>query len=146
MSVKLNDMKKKKEEILLVDDDPDDLFLLTEALQDVDNTYSYIEAYDGEAAMEILKGLSKSGEYPSLIILDINMPIMSGRELLTILKTHPVYKSIPVVVFTTSSNPFDRHHCQQYQVELITKPLSHKGLHGVAKYMLKHCHKVVATA
>ena len=137
---------KKKEAILLVDDDPDDLFFLTEALQDIDDEHTYVEAYDGEAALEILKGMNKKGERPALIILDINMPILSGRELLTILKSHPVYNTIPVVVFTTSSNPFDRQHCQQYNVDLITKPLSHKGLHGLAKHMLSHINKVTIPA
>jgi CheY-like chemotaxis protein len=141
--VKLNNMKKQ-EAILLVDDDPDDLFLLTEALQDIDSEYVYVEAYDGEAALELLKDMNKKGDRPSLIVLDINMPILSGRELLTILKSHPVYNSIPVVVFTTSSNPFDRQHCQQYNVDLITKPLSHKGLHGLARHMLSYCKEIPA--
>src|SRR5688572_17632874 len=103
----MNQMKMKPT-ILLVDDDPDDLFFITEAFQDTDNSYTYIEAYDGEAALAILKDMQDRGEQPALIVLDINMPIVSGRELLTILKNDPIYSDIPVVVFTTSSNPLDR--------------------------------------
>ena len=128
-----------KPAILLVDDDPDDLFFLTEAFQDVNSNYTYVEAYDGEAALAILKDMYSRNEQPALIVLDINMPILSGRELLTILKDDPNYCTIPVVVFTTSSNPFDRQHCRHYQVDLITKPLSHKGLHGIVKHMLRYC-------
>jgi CheY-like chemotaxis protein len=131
-----------KPAILLVDDDPDDLFFLTEAFQNVDSSYTYVEAYDGEAALAILKDMYSRNEQPSLIVLDINMPILSGRELLTILKDDPNYSSIPIVVFTTSSNPFDQQHCKHYQVDLITKPLSHKGLHGLAKHMLRYCQQV----
>jgi CheY-like chemotaxis protein len=139
----MNDMKMKPS-ILLIDDDPDDLFFLTEAFQQADNNYTYVEAYDGEAALAILKDMNSRNEQPALIVLDINMPILSGRELLTMLKDNPDYCNIPIVVFTTSSNPFDRQHCRHYQVELITKPLSHKGLHGVAKYMLRYCKPGIA--
>jgi CheY-like chemotaxis protein len=126
-----------KPAVLLVDDDPDDVFFLTEAFQQVDSNYAYVEAYDGEAALAILKDMYSRKEQPALIVLDINLPLLSGRELLTILKDDPKYSNIPVVVFTTSSNPFDRQHCKQYQVELMTKPLSHKGLNGLAKHMLR---------
>ncbi|HYH16873.1 MAG TPA: response regulator [Flavisolibacter sp.] len=134
-----------KPAVLLVEDDPDDLFFLTEAFQDVDNSYTYVEAYDGEAALAILKDMHDRGEQPALIVLDINMPILSGRELLTILKDDPNYRNIPIVVFTTSSNPFDRQHCQHYQVDLITKPLSHKGLNGLVKYMLRYIKQAPVT-
>lgn len=134
-----------KPSVLLIDDDPDDLFFLTEAFQQADNNYSYVEAYDGEAALAILRDMNSRNEQPALIVLDINMPIISGRELLTMLKDNPDYSNIPVVVFTTSPNPFNRQHCMHYQVELITKPLSHKGLHGVAKYMLRYCNPTFPT-
>lgn len=137
---------KMKPAILLVDDDPDDLFFLTEAFQEIDSNYTYVEAYDGEAALAILNEMNAHQEQPALIVLDINMPILSGRELLTMLKDDPLYCNIPVVVFTTSSNPFDRQHCQQYGVELITKPLSHKGLHGLVKHMLRACQPLPAPA
>jgi CheY-like chemotaxis protein len=141
----MNDSKMKPA-ILLVEDDPDDLFFLTEAFQNVDNSYTYVEAYDGEAALAILKDMYSRNEQPALIVLDINMPILSGRELLTILKEDPDYHNIPVVVFTTSSNPFDRQHCRHYQVDLITKPLSHKGLHGLVKHMLRYVKPVPVTS
>lgn len=137
MDVNMNESQMKPA-ILLVEDDPDDLFFLTEAFQNADNSYTYVEAYDGEAALAILKDMYSRNEQPALIVLDINMPILSGRELLTILKEDPDYSHIPVVVFTTSSNPFDRQHCRQYQVDLITKPLSHKGLDGLVKHMLRY--------
>lgn len=139
----MNDSKMKPA-ILLVEDDPDDLFFLTEAFQNVDNSYTYVEAYDGEAALAILKDMYSRNEQPALIVLDINMPILSGRELLTILKEDPDYHNIPIIVFTTSSNPFDRQHCRLHQVDLITKPLSHKGLQGLVKYMLRYVKKAPA--
>ena len=130
-----------KPAILLIDDDPDDLFFLAEAFQATDNSYTYIEAYDGEAALALLKDMHARSEQPALIVLDINMPILSGRELLKILKEDTAFSNIPIVVFTTSSNPFDRQHCAHYNVDLITKPLSHKGLHGLVRKMLSYCPK-----
>lgn len=134
-----------KPAVLLVDDDPDDVFFLTEAFQQVDSNYAYVEAYDGEAALAILKDMYSRKEQPALIVLDINLPLLSGRELLTILKEDTNYCNIPIVVFTTSSNPFDRQHCQNYQVDLITKPMSHKGFRGLVKYMLRYIKQVPLT-
>ena len=128
-----------KPAILLVDDDPDDLFFLTEAFQDVNSNYTYVEAYDGEAALAILKDMYSRNEQPALIVLDINMPILSGRELLTILKDDPNYCTIPVVVFTTSSHKSDKDFAQKWGADFITKPLVYNELEELAKEFVSKC-------
>jgi CheY-like chemotaxis protein len=130
--------------ILLVDDDPDDLLLLSDAIKSMDTHCELIEAYDGDAAVALLKELSNRGKVPDLIVLDINMPIMDGRELLTHLKRSKAFKDIPVVVYTTSSNLFDRLHCDQYHVELILKPNTSSGLAQTASLMLQYCKRRAA--
>ena len=130
--------------ILLVDDDPDDLFILSDAFRTLDNTCEIIEAYDGDAAWLLLEELGKRNVVPDLIVLDINMPVLDGRELLKLLKTDDGFKGIPVVMYTTSSNVFDRLHCEQYQVELISKPSTLESILQAVGQMLHYCKKRAA--
>lgn len=130
--------------ILLVDDDPDDVFMLSDAFKTANPACEVVEAYDGDAALQLLEALYQRKETPDLIVLDINMPVLDGREVLRILKSSDRYKDIPVVVYTTSSNTFDRLHCEQYNVELITKPSTLESISQAVHSMLLYCKKPAA--
>ena len=126
----------KKHTILCVDDDSDDLQLLNETLKDTHEDFEVIEAHNGRQALDLLQKLKKSGEHPSLIILDINMPILNGKETLSIIKTDEVFKSIPIVVFTTSGSESDKSFCNLYGVEMVTKPPVFKTVKTVVHKLL----------
>src|SRR5918912_4632014 len=93
--------------ILLADDDPDDRLLAQEALEENRLANDLHMVDDGE---ELLDYLYQRGKYadpassprPGLILLDLNMPRMDGREALRVLKGDPDLRQIPVVVLTTS--------------------------------------------
>lgn len=88
--------------ILLVEDDPADAMLVEEALLDgSEDDRSLVQVPDGVAALEHLRDPAQPR--PDLIVLDLNMPRMSGTEMLKILKQEPELKAIPVVVLTTSA-------------------------------------------
>ena len=125
--------------ILLVDDDPDDLMFLREAIESFEDII-IIECPDGISALNVLKDNQQNNNLPCLIVLDINMPILDGREVLAVLKSDPLLKNIPVLVFTTSSNPADINYCSQYGVEMLSKPINVGKLHEMAKKMLGLCH------
>jgi CheY-like chemotaxis protein len=98
-----NDMGRPVE-ILLVEDNPGDVRLAVEALKDakVSNNLSIVT--DGEAALEFLR---REGQYsnaarPDLVLLDLNLPRKSGREVLCDIKDDPKLRTIPVVILTTS--------------------------------------------
>jgi CheY-like chemotaxis protein len=112
----------------LVDDDPDDLMLLKDAIHSIDNTIRFAEAKDGRSALQYLTHITDPAQVPSLIILDINMPVVNGRDLLATIKVENSLKHIPVIVLTTSSYPGDIAFCRQFDVELITKPFGMKEL------------------
>ncbi len=132
-----------KPKILLVDDDPDDLMLLKEAIISLSNNYQISEAGDGRTALNLLKEAKKIfGGIPCLMVLDINMPVLDGREVLAIVKSDEELKKLPVVVFTTSSNPRDINYCRQFNVDLITKPSSITALEEIAKRMITYCRPV----
>ncbi len=125
--------------ILLVDDDIDDLLLLKEALLSIDNNCSILTALDGNEALAGLKETRDNNKkLPNLIVLDISMPIMDGRQLLAILKNEEKLKDLPIVVLTTSSNISDINYCKQFDIELITKPFELSELYKIAEKLLSY--------
>ncbi|MFC1414291.1 response regulator [Streptacidiphilus sp. N1-12] len=110
-------------DILLVEDDAADAMLIQEALLQRGAARTVSQVDDGIAALEYLRDPSRRA--PDLIVLDLNMPRMNGRELLAVLKNDDDLKAIPVVVLTTSGAPDDvsdayRSHSNAY----ITKPVN----------------------
>lgn len=107
----LRDDSGKLVHILLVEDSPTDVMLTREAMEQykVLNPLDIVE--DGVDAMDYLKGRGKYADReparPGLIILDLNLPRMSGREVLYELKQDPELRNIPVVVLTTSKSEED---------------------------------------
>jgi CheY-like chemotaxis protein len=126
-------------QILLVDDDPDDLMLLRDAIESLEDKFDLLEAKDGRSALNLLRDAGARGALPGLLVLDINMPILDGREVLAIIKSDPVLKDLPVVVFTTSSNPADINYCAQFNVVLLSKPFNITMLKEMARKIVSYC-------
>jgi two-component system, chemotaxis family, response regulator Rcp1 len=113
-------------EILLVEDNPGDVRLIKEVFKDAKIYNAMQVAYDGEAAMEILR---KEGEHvnapsPDLILLDLNLPKKDGREVLREIKGDGCLKCIPVVILTTSNAEEDLIETYKMNANCyITKPV-----------------------
>lgn len=95
--------------ILLVEDNEGDVILTLEALKNGKVSNNVSIARDGEQAIRFL---NKEGEFagverPDLVLLDINLPRIDGKEVLIYIKTHPDLKAIPVVMLTTSTSEKD---------------------------------------
>jgi CheY-like chemotaxis protein len=90
--------------ILLVEDNQADALLIREALRQVDVSHPVEVVTDGAQALERLRGEEKR---PDLVLLDLNLPRVDGREVLSQVKTDPELRDIPVIVLTTSSAPPD---------------------------------------
>jgi CheY-like chemotaxis protein len=106
--------------ILCVDDDEDDLFMLRQAIESIGTDYRILEAFDGVHALELLQEMKQEGELPCLIVLDINMPRMDGKQTLVALQQDKAFSSIPVVLFTTSSSTLDKTFSESKKVELLS--------------------------
>jgi CheY-like chemotaxis protein len=78
---------------------------------------------------------------PSLIVLDLNMPVMDGKEVLQWLKENERFKHIPVMIFTTSSREEDVKLCQKHGCTFFRKPTLYRDLLHVAQTMLQMCEK-----
>lgn len=89
--------------VLLVDDNPADLMLAREVFSDHGEHLTVTTCSSGEEALSLLR----TGDKPDVVILDVNMPVMSGFEVLKAIKDDPQLLAIPVVMLSTSSQPGD---------------------------------------
>jgi len=96
-------------DILLVEDNPGDIRLTQEALKEGKISNNLYVAKDGEEALEFIfkKGKHQNAPTPDIILLDLNLPKINGREVLQQIKSHEQARRIPVVVLTTSSSEED---------------------------------------
>lgn len=122
--------------ILMVEDSPSDALLTREALRGakVANELTVIE--DGEAALAYLRKEGKYGEAstPDLILLDLNLPRLDGREVLQAMRQDPELKRIPVVVLTTSDA--DKDVLDSYDLGAncyVTKPVDFRKFEEVVQ-------------
>jgi CheY-like chemotaxis protein len=93
--------------ILLVEDNPIDLDLSLRAFAAKKLTNPIQVARDGEEALKYMEKWEKGEPWPVVILLDLNLPKINGLEVLQKFKSHPDFKSIPVVILTTSSDSSD---------------------------------------
>jgi two-component system response regulator len=99
-------------EILLVEDNPDDVELTRIAFREAKIANSLVVVNDGAEALDYLfaRGAHagrNSAELPSIVLLDLNLPKVDGREVLQAIRSNEATKTLPVVVLTTSAEPFD---------------------------------------
>lgn len=128
------DSLRKKLVILLADDDPDDRMMASDALARARVLNSLRCVDDGEELMDYLRGVGayadrKTYPLPGLILLDLNMPRMDGREALGEIKRDEALKRIPVVILTTSKAEEDM--IKSYDLgaaSYIRKPVSFEAL------------------
>lgn len=129
----------KNRHILWADDDIDDLMLMRHVLHDLGKTYEITEVHNGQEALEFLTHAKADRTLPCLIILDMNMPVLDGKETLARLKKDDELKQIPVVFFTTSNSQMDKLYCQHNGVEMITKPPQYINLKEAVQKLLDFC-------
>jgi CheY-like chemotaxis protein len=125
--------------VLYADDDSDDLELVQESFSLYSNNVEVVTVRDGSQALSWLQRLSQDETAPCLIILDINMPFMDGKEVLKRLRTISRFESIPVVLFTTSSLPQDQSFAQNYNAGFVTKPLDVSQMEVITELFIDHC-------
>lgn len=126
---------KSDKYVVYVDDDPDDRSLFMEAFHSMPD-YRVVTLVNGFELMLFLKQRTKE-DMASLIVLDINMPVMNGIESLTLLKSNENYKDIPVVMFATSANPKDVEYCQTLNTEIYIKPRKYGEIRTIFQKLLK---------
>jgi CheY-like chemotaxis protein len=123
-------------EVLLVEDSPGDVRLTQEAFRDANSTIHLSVASDGVEAMAFLKHTGKyaNSPRPDLILLDLNLPKMDGREVLAHIKENDDLKTIPTVILTTSDAESDIVKSYQLQANCyLTKPVQLDAFEALVK-------------
>jgi len=140
---------KKPITILIAEDDADDRILLREAFEEnrLSNDLRFVE--DGEELLAYLRregrfAGSADAPYPGLILLDLNMPRMDGREALRVIKADSQHQRIPVVVLTTSKAEEDVLRTYDLGVSsFITKPVTFENLLKVVQVLNQYWIEIV---
>ncbi len=122
--------------VLLVEDSPGDVRLTREAFRDADTSVKLHVAADGVEAMEFLrqKGVHRDAPRPDLILLDLNLPKMDGREVLAEIKRDEDLKLIPTVILTTSDSEADVVRSYELQANCyLSKPVQLDAFESLVK-------------
>lgn len=119
--------------ILLVEDNPVDIDLTIRAFKKKNLANPIVIARDGEEAIGWISKWDQGSKVPVIILLDLKLPKFSGLEVLKELKTHEKYKTIPVVVLTSSSEDIDIETAYKLGANsYIVKPVEFKAFIEVA--------------
>jgi CheY-like chemotaxis protein len=125
--------------ILLGEDDLDDQELLKEVFATIDDSTRLTFVDSGKDALTLLEKL-KDEQLPCLIVLDYNMPGLSGADILSELNGKTRYSHIPKIIWSTSGSENFRTRCLELgAADYVTKPTSVKELEEVVRYMLSVC-------
>jgi CheY-like chemotaxis protein len=120
--------------ILIAEDDADDRYLLQTAFKEVGCAEQIDFVENGIEVLSYLDNIYAGNDIeikslPGFILLDLNMPKKDGREVLKELKQHPVFKKIPIIVFTTTKNEIEIKRCYELGANsYIVKPISFDAL------------------
>lgn len=125
--------------ILYADDDYDDVELVTEIFTKHVQNVELVAVSDGLEALSFLKDLDPADPNPCLIILDINMPRMDGKETLSRIRDFNRFKQVPIIIFTTSSQQEDKEFAKKYNAGFLAKPINYNQLDIIAEKFIEHC-------
>jgi CheY-like chemotaxis protein len=123
-------VSRKPETLLLVEDDAGHALLIEKNLRRAGVTEKIVVLEDGKKAVDYLL---KQGSYaalpdaaPALVLLDLNLPVLTGYQVLKIIRSDERTKKIPVAVLTTTDNPAEASRCRELGCDLyITKPVEY---------------------
>ena len=121
--------------ILYAEDDTDDFEALQDALSQETSNYTLVQAKNGLEMIAYLE--NKETSLPQLIVLDLNMPLMDGKEALQWLKSSEPFRHIPVMIFTTSSRDEDIRLCKMHECTFFRKPNLYRDLLHIVQIMLQ---------
>ncbi|WP_158976704.1 response regulator [Cellulophaga sp. L1A9] len=123
-------------DVLFIEDDTIETMKLQRTVSKLQLKHNIIEAKNGEQALEILKSSTK---LPDIILLDLNMPRMSGIEFLEIIKADPNYRYLPTIVLTTSENRADLLECYRIGIAgYVIKPLRYEDYEAKLKTVFEY--------
>jgi DNA-binding response OmpR family regulator len=125
--------------VLYADDDNEDLQFVKKAFH-CRETNIELKTFPGAVPLlNFILDSNANDPLPCLIILDIHMPDMSGKDALKCLRSFKRYNKVPVILFSTSTLPNDASFADEYGAALFTKPLNEQQTDIIIEKFLQHC-------
>jgi CheY-like chemotaxis protein len=137
MKTIIDKLSNKSLDIVVIEDNPDDVFLIELAIKKA-NIKSCTSVFNnGEEAISYLaKLIDEKVKLPDLILLDINLPKITGLEVLKKIKSNKSLKSIPTIIFTSSDSPSDMNYSYKNGADLyVRKPNNINDFKEVMEYI-----------
>jgi CheY-like chemotaxis protein len=130
--------------VLIADDDFDDIDILSTALKEIESGLEVMVAENGKRVLEQLQNVfTQAVEIPPcVLVMDMNMPKMDGRETVVALKTHGQFKNIPILLFSNAKNKTDELFAEKWGVHYYQKPDTMQGMSEMARVILNICRTV----
>lgn len=125
--------------VLYAEDDQDDIDLIVDAFSPHKENLEIITVGDGFEALSYLTNLKPLEPSPCLIMLDINMPRMNGKEALQRIRSMDRFRETPVVLFSTSTQPSDKAFATEHNAGFLTKPIMGDQLSSIAERLVNYC-------
>jgi len=122
--------------ILLVEDDPDDVELLQSAFKECNIASTFHVIMQGD---KVLPWLASQKTLPNIIVLDLNLPKVHGKQILKSICEHESYKHLPIVILTTSSAQHEKDYClSEGAADFLIKPVTLEGYQTVVNSIVKN--------
>lgn len=125
--------------VLYADDDADDHMLVRDAFEDFESVIDLVPFDNGSELLNYLKDLQPFQPHPCLIILDVNMPVMDGKQTLRRIRQMQQFANTQVVLFTTSTMPAEMAFAAEYNAGFVTKPLHFQHMDLLVDQFIEHC-------
>ena len=129
----------KSRYVIFADDDADDLELITGFFKQYNQDIHVLEFRDGKEVLKFLDDFALNACPPLLIVLDINMPRLNGKETLAAIRKHSRYRNVPVVLYTTSNSQADQAFCREQNASWVSKSPSIDGVRQTARILAEFC-------
>ena len=129
----------KKSIVLYADDDQDDIELVVESFRRFSQNVDVYTFENGAELLSFAENLTPEDTSPCLVILDINMPMVNGKQTLLRLKKIEAFKRVPLVLFSTSSMGSDKTFAESNGAAFVTKPLNIKQMEAIIEQFIDFC-------
>jgi CheY-like chemotaxis protein len=125
--------------ILYAEDDEDDRILMREAVDALQTDYVLMMVENGHEAIKKLNELTTKHISPCIIILDGNMPFLTGKQTIEVIRNNKLWDEIPLCIFSTSSEMWFNDLIVKYGIPVYRKPLNLSEYNQIIQQLLKHC-------
>ena len=125
--------------VLYSDDDPDDIELIRDAFGEFSASIELVSFPSGRDLLSYLIALTPLQPTPCLLVIDINMPGLNGKETLAHIRRIEGFERIPAVLFSTSTMPADAAFARSHDAGFVTKPLMAQQIKEIVDQLIAHC-------